>query len=663
MMRISRSRLSLMGALFWVLAVLMPALVALGLPQTASAQTKVYHMERYDSNITVNSDGSLDIQETLVYAFTSGSFRRGLRTWDTDKLEGMSGFSVTEVRNGLPVAYRETGFDPDDSTSGRQGTYGVEETGSEVRLRWIYGPTSNQTRTFVISYHVDGAIRVYDDRDELDWYAVPPEWGAPIYSSRVESTFPEGSDTSNWKVAAQPSDAEIGRSGNVITWTASGTISDGGFEVGAQIPKGVLAAQKPSWQLQQDAIEKQQEEENRRQQEYDRNVRPLVDFGLLILGALLLVGGILWSVMTWYQTGRDKPVALPADYLADPPSDLPPGLVGTLLDESADIRDVIATVVDMAKKGNLTIAESDPGGFLQGKDFEYRKTGNQVSYRFEEMVLDAMFKTSDSVRLSELKNKFYTSLPDIYSEMYKTLVALKYFPESPKTVRTRNSGIGCAIIALGLAAAFLWFTFGAMYSWMIIVPAIGLGATGLVRMFMAGAMPRKTDMGSEQAERWRAFKRYLQQIQTYTNVQEAADRFQKYLPYAVAMGVDREFINQFNSVPTAMPTWYAPYGYYPYPYVVGGPGPGTANAGGPGTPTTPMPGFDPGGAVQGMSNSLGAAMQGMSDSFTSMVNSASNILTSQPSSSGSSGGGGGGWGGGGGSFGGGGGGGGGGGAD
>jgi uncharacterized membrane protein YgcG len=356
-------------------------------------------------------------------------------------------------------------------------------------------------------------------------------------------------------------------------------------------------------------------------------------------------------------------VALPADYLADPPSDLPPGLVGTLLDESADIRDVIATVVDMAKKGNLTIAESDPGGFLQGKDFEYRKTGNQVSYRFEEMVLDAMFKTSDSVRLSELKNKFYTSLPDIYSEMYKTLVALKYFPESPKTVRTRNSGIGCAIIALGLAAAFLWFTFGAMYSWMIIVPAIGLGATGLVRMFMAGAMPRKTDMGSEQAERWRAFKRYLQQIQTYTNVQEAADRFQKYLPYAVAMGVDREFINQFNSVPAAMPTWYAPYGYYPYPYVVGGPGPGTASTGGPGTPTTPMPGFDPGGAVQGMSNSLGAAMQGMSDSFTSMVNSASNILTSQPSSSGSSGGGGGGWGGGGGSFGGGGGGGGGGGAD
>jgi uncharacterized membrane protein len=190
------------------------------------------------------------------------------------------------------------------------------------------------------------------------------------------------------------------------------------------------------------------------------------------------------------------------------------------------------------------------------------------------------------------------------------------------------------------------------------LPAVGLFVTGLVRLGFSRSMPRKTDFGAEQAQRWRAFRNYLQQMQQYTNVQAAADKYQHYLPYAVALGVDKELTRQFESVPAAMPPYYVPYGWYPYPVgthtggqTMGGPGGMGGGGGG---------GFDPGGAMQGMSEGLGSAMQGMSDSFTSMVNSASSALTSQPSSSGTSGGG---WGGGGGSFGGGGGGGGGGGAD
>jgi hypothetical protein len=280
--------------------------------------------------------------------------------------------------------------------------------------------------------------------------------------------------------------------------------------------------------------------------------------------------------------------------------------------------------------------------------------------------MNAVFKKGQNVSLSDLKNEFYTSLPGINQAMYNELVRLKYFPENPATVRSRSQGLGCLILVLGIIAGVLWFMFGETISAMILIPALALGAVGIVGFMLSGAMPRKTDFGAEEAEKWRAFKRYLQQIRSYTNVQEAADRFQKYLPYAVAMGVDREFTRQFESVPAAMPAWYVPYGYVPYIPYVGGGGAQSAGSGqmvgGGGVGGA---GFDPGGAMQGMSNSLSGAMQGLSDSFTSMVNSASSAFTSQPSSSGSSGGfgGGGGWGGGGGGFGGGGGGGGGGGAD
>ncbi|MFL5733203.1 MAG: DUF2207 domain-containing protein [Chloroflexia bacterium] len=446
----------------------------------------------------------------------------------------------------------------------------------------------------------------------------------------------------------------MSRQGNVIVWTAGGGLGSG-FEVGAHIPKGVLNATKPSWQASVDQQEQQQAQ-------YNKTIRPLLDFGLFFVGILLLIAGVPLMIMRWYKSGRDKVVKLPTDYLTEPPSDLPPGLVGTLLDESADIRDVIATVVDMGRKGNLTITETQAGGLFSGKDFQYNQTGNTTNYLYETMVMNAIFKNGQSVSLSDLKNEFYSSLPGIYDSMYKALVDLKYFPENPAAVRNRSRGMGCGLLFLGAAVLALWFLFGATFSYMILLPGLALGAIGLVGYVLSGAMPRKTDFGSEEAEKWRAFKRYLEQIQRYTNVQEAADRFQKYLPYAVAMGVDQQFTRQFESVPSAMPQWYAPYGYVPYiPYVAAGSGSsgqGQMVGGG-----VQGGGFDPGAAMQGASNSLAGAMQGMSDSFTSMVNSASSAFTSQPSSSGSGGFSGGGWGGGGGGFGGGGGGGGGGGAD
>src|SRR5205814_6727953 len=158
-------------------------------------------------------------------------------------------------------------------------------------------------------------------------------------------------------------------------------------------------------------------------------------------------------------------------------------------------------------------------------------------------------------------------------EMYRSVVALKYFPENPQAVRARNIGGGILFLLLAGVLAFAAFTFGGTISPFLWLFPVAFGAMGVVRLATAWAMPRKTDFGAEEAEKWRAFGRYLEQMQRYTNVQAAADKFQQYLPYAVAMGIERQFINQFNQVPAAMPRWYAPYGYGPvfFPYPVGTP--------------------------------------------------------------------------------------------
>lgn len=636
----------------------------LATPQSALAQENQFYMEEYNADITVNTDGSLDVTEELVYSFDRGRFRRGLREIPLNRVEGIGDVTVVEVEGGQEIEYSETSFNPDDGADyAERGTFGTSVEGDTLRIRWIFSqPAANETKVFLVRYRADGAVRVYSDRDELDWFAVPQEWASSISSSRVSVTLPDGVDASTLETAVQPQGATVTTQGNTIEWAVANP--GNGVEVGVQLPKGVLQASVPSWQASID-------QEERQKAEWERT-RPLFELGALVLGVLLAASGVLWGIMRWYRQGRDKPVKLLSDYITEPSSKLPPGLVGTLLDESADVREVIATLVDLARKGNLTMRQVEEGSLFSQKDFEYAQTGNAVEFRYEEMVLNAVFSKGSPVRLSELKNSFYKDLPPIYDEMYKSLVALKYFPENPKAVRSRNMGLGFGLLFLGAAAIFLPVMLLENVGLFFFCPGAALALSGLVWMMMSRAMPRKTDFGSEETQKWLAFKRYLQQMRQYTNVQAAADKFQQYLPYAVALGVERELINQFDSVPAAMPPWYAPYGYtpfYPYPYTVGAPvgsgqsvgGGWSGNEGMGAGPGGGGAGFDPAGMAQGMSDSLASSMQGMSDSFTSMVNSASSALTSQPSSSGS--GGGGGWGGGGGSFGGGGGGGGGGGAD
>src|SRR3954452_13824555 len=127
-----RGRLLALPAL--LLLVLPIALVAVA-PRPALAQTKSFHMSEYNSDITVNTDGSLDVDETLVYVYDEGSFHRGTRNIPIDKVDGITGVRVMEEVNGQLVAYRETNYDPDASTGGVPGTFGTRNDGSQLWVR------------------------------------------------------------------------------------------------------------------------------------------------------------------------------------------------------------------------------------------------------------------------------------------------------------------------------------------------------------------------------------------------------------------------------------------------------------------------------------------------------------------------------------------------
>ena len=63
-------------------------------------------------------------------------------------------------------------------------------------------------------------------------------------------------------------------------------------------------------------------------------------------------------------------------------------------------------------------------------------------------------------------------------------------------------------------------------------------------LFAARYMPRKTAKGARAAVQWNAFKNYLKNIEKYAQVKDAQDQFEKYLPYAIAFGLEKSWVKK-----------------------------------------------------------------------------------------------------------------------
>ena len=114
------------------------------------------------------------------------------------------------------------------------------------------------------------------------------------------------------------------------------------------------------------------------------------------------------------------------------------------------------------------------------------------------------------------------------------------------------------------------------------MPGLGLFVTAMAVIAIANAMPRKSDAGSEVAARWKAFSEYLRNIDKYTDVAAQKEIWDRWLPYAIAFGIDKDYIRKFESVDAPAPGWYIPsptlYGPYHRRYY--GPGSGPVVVGG-----------------------------------------------------------------------------------
>ncbi len=493
----------------------------------ARAQARSVVWLRLDTDIVVLDNGDLRITETNAIYFIGGPFTFGYRDIDTARLERI--FDVRATEDGQPLRI-ETG----------------RVDGGRFRIKYYFAPAADEARTIALAYTVRGATRYYLNGDQVWWAGVYADRnGFPVEASRLTVQLPAGALAERVETYGPPATI-TGKGANRVVAEAQAPIPSGQeFEIRVQFPHHIISGEAPAWQQAFD-----------RQRDYEENVKPRTNLFFLTLALLVLFGGPALAALLWFVRGRDPQVGLVAEYLTEPPPDLPPGMAGALIDERADMQDVIATLVDLAQRGVLLVRERGWQNWIIARGPNY----GQPLRPFEQALIEGLGLASraEGVQLQKRRQAFYRYLPRIRSGLYQQLIADGYYNHDPEQARAayRRFGLGT------LGAAAVWVAVSAVLLGGIadtaILLSVSLAVSGTAFLIVSRAMPVRTRKGAEARMRLVAFRRYLAHIERYADVQAAADQFNRYLPYAIAFGLERSWVNKFAAVNAPAPDWFIP---------------------------------------------------------------------------------------------------------
>ncbi len=380
-------------------------LLLLGLAQTVHADERILS---FDSTITVNQDGTLQVRETITVQAEGRDIRRGIfRDFPTIyPREGGGqvsvGFAFVDARrDGAPEPWR------------------VENRGNGVRV-YVGSPqstVSHGTHRYELNYRTDRQMGFFADHDELYWNATGNGWGFVIDHATARVLLP--ADIPREQITLE---AYTGRQGTRGRDYAA-ALEDGmplftttqrlepyqGLTIVVMWPKGFIMpgvesaqpltspASSPGYSGAGEGgpyFDSPAEAILRRQ--LPRDDRP-VFFGLTALA--LLIG---YYYLVWSKVGRDPParIIVPEYQM---PQDLSPAAMRYLLQMRYDNKCFAAAILSLAVKGYLHIEQS--AGILGlGRKFSLRREAggsNTPLSRDESALLNKLFLRGDVLELEK----------------------------------------------------------------------------------------------------------------------------------------------------------------------------------------------------------------------------------------------------------------------
>lgn len=582
---------------------LLTLLTAVLLAPAASAHVgdvpgKSYHVDQWSARYEVQENGDVFVQETVTVRFNS-SYSFWGRTIPINRFSGITGISIydeTEGRELLPGEYDLT-----------YTTFEGYDAGDIL----IHFAARDEEKRWTISYTAEQAVGFFEDHDEFYWNVVPHDRDVPIYAIDATVVLPEDIGKDNIRATSYDDGAtavtqevadgrttrfttglsQPGTDFTIVVGWPTGIIENPGIvrvestlegaevlidgdETGLITPAGLRADQELSTnsqhaiQVRKYGITSEPTYITVKPGEVQAIKLAVFDTPFKIFLAVVVVGAValyallpLWVTLVlwlrWRKTGRDPKGAgtIVAQFEPPPPGHRDPkdadqpGVVGTLVDERADLRDLTASIVDLAVRGYLVIEEL-PKKTFAAQDYKLTKKkswDNDPTLRgYEQELLTAVFGGTTERTLSDLKNKFYVKAPPIQDKLYDEVVGRGYFLVSPEKKRKKYYGVGTLLTIFGFIVTTSLFGAG-----------IPLLVTGIVVIMFGRAAPQRTKEGVLAKEHALGFKEYLYRAERYVVKKMTPETFERFLPYAMVFQVEKQWAEKFKDIYVDRePTWY-----------------------------------------------------------------------------------------------------------
>jgi len=519
---------------------LVVAISAFLFPTASALSTRELRIENFHSETIVLPDGSIDVTETIQAHFIGGPWHGLYRSIPVEYVtpQGLNYSLFLDVKR---VA----------DASGRSLKYESSSVRQYRKLKIYVADADNSTQTISIEYTVSDALRFFDDHDELYWNVTGDEWDIPIQSASARIILPEGTTnirgnvfTGAYRSRAQNADVDIAGNGLEVRTREPLRLHEG-LTVAVAFDKGFVheptAASKAALFL--------------------RSNWPL---GIPIAAFLVMF-------YLWWTRGRD-PRLRPITAQYEPPDQLTPGEAGTLVDNSADMRDITASIVDLAVRGYIVIEEHQKDrmlGLMHDKDYNFivqKDRGTWATLKpHEQALLEGLFTAGtvgESVSMSSLENHFYTTLPEIKSDIFSSLITHGYYARRPDSVRSAYIGAG---VVIGFLVAFGGAKLALSQGTAPLTFIVAGIATGLVICAFGWFMPAHTEQGARALESVLGFEDFLVHVESdrFNRMIKTPEMFEKFLPFAMALGVEKNWSRAFQGIMTQPPQWYRGSSYGP----------------------------------------------------------------------------------------------------
>ncbi|AVQ18615.1 DUF2207 domain-containing protein [Fusobacterium mortiferum] len=503
----------------------------------------VYEIERLDIVANIERDGSLEVEERVIY--------------DIGKINGIL-YNIDALGYGkftdLQIFYEDDGEfkQARNNTAPSEGNFTVSVDDGLYKIK-LYAPSQNERKEFIFRYNLTRGVTVYRDIAQLNRKMLGKDWQNSIGNISVTVNLPENvkkDDIYAFGHGPLTGNIEI-LDGKSVRYTLNDYRPGEFLEVNLLFPKNILTSFNPLLMKNKSALKEILDMEGKLAKEAnDARKRAIIGF---YLGRVVLVLAVAWwlflVVFIYLKNSKRYKVENEyGEYFRELPDDYSPSIAGTLVSRNLypSGRELFAMLLDLVRKGHLKLEEGEKTTTLI-----LQESGKPLSEE-EKFILNWYIRELgdgekiilESVEAS-IKGRGGAKEFNRNYERWRTIVYSDMLEKNLKMDKRDKFST-----SLGIFTGIAYFIGGGMlvvyFQSELFILMILLGFILLPYTFSR----KRASLEKEKAiSRWEAFKKFLVD---YSNLEEAKlasiELWEHYFVYAVALGVAEKVAKGYSKI-------------------------------------------------------------------------------------------------------------------